>query len=224
MSTRDTRQRHADEKLKEMQERLKTRGFTLCVRRGYNGDFEDPTSPYDELTIFAPDKRICAKVKMNTGTGWYFVFQSWKLNLPTYEPRGDDNQREHRHDPADPDHWGFANIKAAGTVVSKIEAALEFIPTSKQIAVGKLHQELDTLQYKSRDLISERKYALRDKDVLAEVAAILTRDDIAKELCSERLQKQVRKLSKVLESEARIAEKRDALWAQISELEKEEAA
>lgn len=222
MSVRDARDKIAESKQKDLIKRLESRGFEVYTRNGYRGDYVKSKNPFDTLTVFK-DKRIAASIRVNTGSmGWGRSFCGWQVYLPTYEPRGEYNQRNNRTAPADPDHWGFANMKSAGTVVEKVVLAVDSIPNTTAINIGYLTRSVISLSSEAKTIERTMQHALRRRDILEEVHAILSRDDISKELCSLSLQKAVCKLGKALNGATMNEEKRESLLDEIRKLEEEE--
>lgn len=219
-SKKDPRTTRMEYEVANLAERLRTHGLWPAKLDWKTDKYEPVESWTGTIIVLDKDDRPVAKLSMNTGISWHSSsFHGWKCNLPQYEPRGAYNLRENARDPADPDHWGFANIKCTSTVVEKIVAGMCKVPNQNDVEIGKLRVRLDSLERDSKHFVAERRNLFRDKDVLEELHAFLTRDDIGPEVCSEKLQKRVRKLTKALGGELRINRQKDELWEQIAELE-----
>lgn len=226
MKASEARENALKGKLKALLSALDNAGLTYAKMEGYgdNQTREKVTHWGDKVTVFAPDGRVVATVRIQTSRGWYSNFESYKLKVPTYQPRGDWHRRENRLDPSDPSHWGWGNLKAATGVSTKIKAALDSIPSNTDIEIGKLRRKIESLGYDLRREQSERKSAFRSKDVMQEVYGILEALDQKGQHLSDELRKNMHKFDSACRGEIRIEKKRKKLWAAIDQLEGKEAA
>lgn len=209
------------DKMKFLLTALDNADLTYAKMEGYgdNQTREKVEHWGDTVTVFAPDDRIVATVGIQTTRGWYSNFESYKLKVPTYQPRGDYHTRYKAREPANPAHWGWGNMKGVGTVIDKIKAALDSLPSAADIEVGKLRHKLDNLSFDLRNAKSERTSTFRSREVMDEVYGALDALRNKGHVFSDRVLKNMNQYDAACRSQVRVEKKRKKLWAKIDELE-----